>query len=343
MARGGGPGPAAGAAPARGARLSARAAAAGAEGEDGGWGRTLLLGSLFGLWYFFNIYFNIANKQVLKLFTVPISCTWLQFAVGSLLALSMWTLRVHKAPKITKELVLKILPLAAVHALGNLLTNVSLGKVAVSFTHTIKAMEPFFSVVLSAIFLGDQPTAAVVASLVPIAGGVALASATELSFNWAGFLAAMGSNLTFQSRNVLSKKIMGGEKPLDNINLFSVITILACLLTFPVMLLTEGFVWAPSTITGLGLDLNFIVSRALIAALCFHSYQQVSYMILARVSPVTHSIGNCVKRVVVIMTSILFFATPVSKLNLIGTGLALSGVAVYSQVKRLQGAKAKAA
>jgi hypothetical protein len=31
-----------------------------------------------------------------------------------------------------------ILPLAAVHTLGNLLTNVSLGKVAVSFTHTIK-------------------------------------------------------------------------------------------------------------------------------------------------------------------------------------------------------------
>jgi hypothetical protein len=31
----------------------------------------------------------------------------------------------------------------------------SLGKVAVSFTHTIKAMEPFFSVVLSAMFLGE--------------------------------------------------------------------------------------------------------------------------------------------------------------------------------------------
>ena len=97
------------------------------------------------------------------------------------------------------------------------------------------------------------------------------------------------------------------------------------------------------TITGLGLDFNFIASRALFAALCFHSYQQVSYMILARVSPVTHSIGNCVKRVVVIMTSIVFFATPVSKLNLIGTGLALGGVALYSQMKRLQGAKAKAA
>lgn len=32
----------------------------------------------------------------------------------------------------------KVLPLACVHTLGNLLTNVSLGAVAVSFTHTIK-------------------------------------------------------------------------------------------------------------------------------------------------------------------------------------------------------------
>jgi len=48
-----------------------------------------------------------------------------------------------------------ILPLAIVHTMGNLFTNMSLGKVAVSFTHTIKAMEPFFSVLLSALFLGE--------------------------------------------------------------------------------------------------------------------------------------------------------------------------------------------
>jgi len=34
---------------------------------------------------------------------------------------------------------------------GNDFANVSLGKVAVSFTHTVKAMEPFFSV----LFLGE--------------------------------------------------------------------------------------------------------------------------------------------------------------------------------------------
>lgn len=204
-----------------------------------------------------------------------------------------------------------MLPLALVHTLGNLLTNVSLGHVAVSFTHTIKvnspfqflllgvcgtasssltslymkcaqtalpdgrlvpcsaetmdaewsndnylgslinlqsiaksrtlvfwwgehspshchvrkmsktmlsglcnlqAMEPFFSVLLSALFLGESPTVPVVLSLLPVVGGVALASASEVTFNWPGFLAAMGSNVTFQSRNVFSKKFMGKKK-----------------------------------------------------------------------------------------------------------------------------------
>lgn len=51
---------------------------------------------------------------------------------------------------------------------------------------------------------------------------------------------------------------------------------------------------------------------------------QVSYMILQRVSPVTHSVGNCVKRVVVIVSSVLFFKTPVSPINTLGNLLAWS-------------------
>ena len=52
-----------------------------------------------------------------------------------------------------------------------------------------------------------------------------------------------------------------------------------------------------------------------------HLRAQVSYMILSRVSPVTHSIGNCVKRVVVIAASVLFFRNPVSLQNALGESL----------------------
>lgn len=41
-------------------------------------------------------------------------------------------------------------------------------------------------------------------------------------------------------------------------------------------------------------------------------------MILGMVSPVTHSVGNCLKRVVVIVSSVIFFQTPVSPINTLG-------------------------
>jgi solute carrier family 35 protein E1 len=58
--------------------------------------------------------------------------------------------------------------------------------------------------------------------------------------------------------------------------------------------------------------------RLLSAGICFHGYQQLSYMILSRVTPVTHSIGNCVKRVVVIVASVIAFQNPMSTQNAMG-------------------------
>ncbi|XP_027126606.1 triose phosphate/phosphate translocator, non-green plastid, chloroplastic-like [Coffea eugenioides] len=298
---------------------------------------TLVLGLLFGLWYLFNIYFNIYNKQVLKVYPYPVTVTVVQFAVGTVFVIFMWLFNLYKRPKITAGQLAAILPLAVVHVLGNLFTNMSLGKVAVSFTHTIKAMEPFFSVALSAMFLGEMPTIWVVSSLVPIMGGVALASMTEASFNWAGFWSAMASNLTNQSRNVLSKKFMlKKEESLDNITLFSIITIMSFFLLAPFAIFAEGIKFTPAFLQSAELNVRQVYTRSLIAALCFHAYQQVSYMILQRVSPVTHSVGNCVKRVVVIVSSVLFFRTPVSPINSLGTGIALAGVFLYSRAKRIK-------
>ncbi|KAJ6797196.1 phosphoenolpyruvate/phosphate translocator 2, chloroplastic-like [Iris pallida] len=295
------------------------------------------LGVLTLLWYIFNICFNLYNKQVLKVYQFPLTISAFQFAVGSVLVLFMWTTNLYKRPKVSSSQLLAILPLAIVHTLGNLFTNVSLGKVAVSFTHTIKAMEPFFSVMLSAMFLGEFPTIWILSSLVPIVGGVALASLTEASFNWAGFWGAMASNLMNQSRNVLSKKLMvKKEESLDNITIFGIITIMSFFLSVPVALFMEGIKFTPAYVHSAGLNIREIYLRSILAALCFHAYQQVSYMILARMSPVSHSVANCVKRVVVIVSSVLFFRTPVSLINTLGTGVALAGVFLYSRVNKLK-------
>jgi Triose-phosphate Transporter family len=147
------------------------------------------------------------NKQTLTVFHFPITITAFQFLIGSIIGL-LWFVATGTKIDLSKPTVKAVLPLAGVHTLGNLLTNVSLGMVAVSFTHTIKALEPMFSVILSSMFLGAPVDPWVVASLVPIIGGVAGASMSEVSFNWPGFISALGSNITFQSRNVFSKKFM---------------------------------------------------------------------------------------------------------------------------------------
>ena len=150
------------------------------------------------------------NKQVLTAFHYPLTCTTYQFLLGSIFGLG-WFAASGTRIDTSRSTLVAVLPLAMVHTLGNLLTNVSLGMVAVSFTHTIKALEPLFSVLFSILFLGDTPNPIVLLTLLPIMGGVIGASVTEASFNWPGFASAMMSNVTFQSRNVFSKKFMTPE------------------------------------------------------------------------------------------------------------------------------------
>lgn len=118
--------------------------------------------------------------QVLEVFPNPVTLTAVQLAVGTTIIFLTWALNLHKWPNISRTQVchsyeeidqiyfiffyanlitctqlVAILPLAVMHTLGNFSTNMSLGKVSVSFTHTIKAMEPFFTVILSTMFLGE--------------------------------------------------------------------------------------------------------------------------------------------------------------------------------------------
>nr|CAD1822847.1 unnamed protein product [Ananas comosus var. bracteatus] len=168
--------------------------------------------------------------KVLEVYPYPITITTFQLAVGTVLILFMWGAKLYRRP-----VLVAILPLAIIHTFGNLFTNMSLGKVAVSFTHTIKALEPFFTIVLSALFLGEVPTVWVLASLVPIVGGVALASFTEASFNWLDWILECHGFEPGQSiMKCVEQKVMGKkEESLDNINLFSIITIMSLFLTIP--------------------------------------------------------------------------------------------------------------
>lgn len=67
----------------------------------------------------------------------------------------------------------------------------------------------------------------------------------------------------------------------------------------------------------------------------YHLYNQVSYMSLNEISPLTFSIGNTMKRVTVIVSSIIIFHTQVRPINAVGAAIAIFGTFLYSQVSLL--------
>ena len=60
---------------------------------------------------------------------------------------------------------------------------------------------------------------------------------------------------------------------------------------------------------------------------------QVAFLALSEVAPLTHAITNTVKRVVIILASIVVFRNPITGLGALGSAVAIGGATAYSVVK----------
>ncbi|XP_014499766.1 xylulose 5-phosphate/phosphate translocator, chloroplastic [Vigna radiata var. radiata] len=308
--------------------------------------KNLKLALVFGLWYFQNIVFNIYNKKVLNIFPFPWLLASFQLLVGSIWMLVLWSSKLQPCPKISKPFIVALLGPALFHTIGHISACVSFSKVAVSFTHVIKSAEPVFSVIFSSV-LGDKYPIQVWLSILPIVLGCSLAAVTEVSFNVQGLWGALISNVGFVLRNIYSKRSLQNFKEVDGLNLYGWITIVSFLYLFPVAIFVEGSQWIPGyykAIEAIGKPSTFYF-WVLLSGVFYHLYNQSSYQALDEISPLTFSVGNTMKRVVVIVSTVLVFRNPVRPLNALGSAIAILGTFLYSQAtskkkeKKIEGEK----
>lgn len=302
-----------------------------------GMAHTLKVGGLFGLWYALNIGYNIYNKRVLNLAPALTYTTgFLQLFMGLIYVIPLWTLNLRKKPEVTNEELKTLLPLALCHLGTHLGAIVSLGAGAVSFTHIVKAAEPAVSAAMSAVLLKSYLPLPVYLSLLPVMGGVALASLSELSFTWLSFLSAMVSNFSSAARGIVGKMQMGKSmgRNMDATNLYAVMTILSAIMCLPISLAIEGSKIVPTmrAMQAAGTFNSFWI-QSFITALLYYSYNEVAFLTLDNVAPVTHALGNTIKRVVIIITSVLVFGTKMTPQGVLGSSVAIAGVLLYSIAK----------
>merc|ERR1711998_427598 len=79
---------------------------------------------------------------------------------------------------------------------------------------------------------------------------------------------------------------------------------------------------------------NDVVKYSIFSGLAFYIYNEASFLTLSKLSPVTHSVANTLKRVVIIIASCIVFKTPMSLLGGIGSGIAVLGTLLYSLAKK---------
>jgi len=286
----------------------------------------------FFLWYFFNIVFNVYNKSTLNVFPYPWLISTLQLAATSVWMLVVWATKVQPVPQVSKLFLIAVAPVAFFHTVGHVSACVSFSKMAVSFTHVVKAAEPVFSVILSGPLLGQTFSPAVWASLIPIVLGCSMAAMKEVSFNITGFQGAMISNIAMVLRNITSKKSLNDFKNIDGINLYGILGIIGLVYLAPAALLIEGAQWSAGYAAAVAkVGEQKLWQMLFLSGIFYHLYNQVSYQALANITPVTFSVGNSLKRVAVIVASVIYFKNPVSPLNAAGSALALIGAYLYTK------------
>ena len=205
-----------------GARLGAEGAAALTDlkgGQLGGVDWRLLF--YFAAWYLGNYYYTLNNKLALKAaggvepqreLGFPVSIAFFQMLLGSLYALYVWIMPdLRETPNVTLDDVKNIVPVAACAAGARIMSIFSMNLGAVSFAQIVKASEPAFAAVLGVTLYGKTVSTAKWLCLIPVIGGVCLASIKELDFSVAALGAACLANLFAAFRSNENKKLMDTE------------------------------------------------------------------------------------------------------------------------------------
>jgi len=266
----------------------------------------------------------------------------IQLFIGVLWVLPLWLVGLRKAPVLTASNWAQIFPVGVWSAGAHGGSVLGLGAGAVSFAQILKACEPAFSAVNEVIFLGEVQAWQVYATLIPIIGGVALASLGELSFSWLAVISCMIANQCAALKAVQGKGVMkqAWAKSLGAANQYGIVNIASWLTLLPIAAIVEGPKAQASYNKALakGAKQNDILFNVFASGFAFYLYNEVSFMALAKVSPVTHSVANTLKRVVIIVVSCIVFNTKMTTEGIVGSTVAIAGTLLYSLAKQKYGA-----
>ncbi|XP_054983535.1 LOW QUALITY PROTEIN: solute carrier family 35 member E2A-like [Sorex araneus] len=310
------------------------------ESDLGTWSaRTLVY---LSLWFFLSFCTLFLNKYILSLLedepsvfgAVQMLCT---ACIGCVKVFVPCCLSQHKARlSYPPNFILAMFFVGLMRFAMVVLGLVSVKNVAVSFAETVKSSAPIFTVITSSMILGEYTGLLVNLSFIPVMGGLALCTATEISFNILGFSAALSTNIMDCLQNVFSKKLLSGDKyrfSAEELQFYTSAAAVAMLVPPWVFFMDLPVIGRSGRSISYSQD---VVVLLLLDSVLFHLQSVTAYVLMGKVSPVTFRVASTVKHALSIWLSILIFGNKVTSLSAIGTVLVTVGVLLYNRDKQHQ-------
>ncbi|XP_064423821.1 solute carrier family 35 member E2A [Latimeria chalumnae] len=294
------------------------------------------------LWYFFSFCTLFLNKYILSLLEgEPSMLGAVQMlsttVIGCIKMFVPCCLYKHKTRKKYPPNFLMIMLFVGLMRFATVVLGlVSLKNVAVSFAETVKSSAPLFTVIMSRLILGEYTGMWVNLSLFPIMGGLALCTASEISFNMLGFSAALSTNIMDCLQNVFSKKLLSGDKyrfTPPELQFYTSAAAIFILIPAWVFLLDLPLIGKSGKNFNLNQD---IIVLLLIDGALFHLQSVTAYALMGKISPVTFSVASTVKHALLIWLSIIIFGNKITAVSAVGTLSVIIGVMLYNKAKRHQ-------
>ncbi|KAI9105557.1 triose-phosphate transporter family-domain-containing protein [Phlyctochytrium arcticum] len=217
-----------------------------------------------------------------------------------------------------------ILPIGFCFSASLILCNLAYLYLSVAYIQMLKSSTSVMVLVITWVLGVESPSIPIFSKVIIIVTGVAIASSTELQFNWIGTIIQLLGTFAEALRLVLVQQLMRGMKmdPLTSLYLYAP----ACaLMNGPAFLYFElrDFSWAAFDRVGVWMFLaNGLIAFGLNVALVF---------VLARTSSLVLCLTGVGKDILLILTSVVLFQTPLRGMQVFGYLMATLGLISYKQ------------
>ncbi|XP_015897109.1 probable sugar phosphate/phosphate translocator At3g11320 [Ziziphus jujuba] len=288
-------------------------------------------------WYGSNIGVLLLNKYLLSNygFRYPVFLTLCHMSACSLLSyVGVALLKVVPQQSVnSRAQLVKIAVLSVVFCFSVVCGNVSLKFLPVSFTQAIGATTPFFTAVLAYLISQKREAWVTYATLSPVVAGVIIATEGEPSFNILGFIMCVSATAARAFKSVLQDILLSSEgEKLNSMNLLLYMAPIAVVVLVPATILMEDNV----------VEITLNIARKdtkMLWYLLFNSFlayfvNLTNFLVTKYTSALTLQVLGNAKGALAVAVSILIFKNPITTIGMVGYGLTVLGVVVYTEAKK---------